>query len=251
MIRINVSIFALLILVNCLLSVVWAHEPGYEMTIPQIIVQPKIDGDLDDAVWKIVKSVEWGNINTGGEVKKDHFSRSWAVYDNSSIYIAFENMDANIGKLTTESPGHDMDAWKDDSDELFIEPRHKGMEPYFQIVINAANVTYDDENGGTKRWWEPRLESATRIYEDRWVLEMSVQFKDLGLSKTPIGETWGWNFNRHIMTGVDIWTGWSKTGSSFHTPNRFGNLSFGMGQTTLQPLNKLAGTWGSIKSADR
>ena len=103
----------------------------------------------------------------------------------------------------------------------------------------------------TLHWWEPHLESATRIYKDRWVLEVNIAFKDFGYDNTPIGETWGWNFNRHIMTGVDIWTGWSKTGSSFHTPNRFGNLSFGMIQTTLQPLNKLVGIWGSIKVIDR
>ncbi|MDQ1281406.1 MAG: hypothetical protein QG670_2671 [Thermoproteota archaeon] len=248
MIRNNVSIVVILILANGIMSFASAHEPGYEITIPQINVPPRIDGVLDDAVWKTAKPVEWGNINTGGEVKKDQFTRSWAVYDNEYIYTAFENMEPNTGKLVMAFLGHDTDVWRDDAGELFIEPRHVGREPYFQIVINAANVTYDNENGGTKHLWEPRLESATRIYKDRWVLEVSIQFKDLGFSKTPIGETWGWNFNRHIVTGVDIWTGWAKTGSSFHTPNRFGNLTFGMVQTTLQSLDKLVSIWGGIKS---
>jgi len=250
MIRANVSIVVVLLLVNVFLPVVLAHEPGYEMTIPQINVPPRIDGELNDPVWKAVKPVEWGNINTGGEVDRNRFTRSWAVYDDIFIYVAFENMDPNMSKLTMTSPGHDIDTWKDDAAELFIEPRHVGTEPYFQIVINAANVTYDDENGGaTRLGWEPRLESATRIYDDRWVLEMSIPFEDMGSDTPSIGETWGWNFNRHIVTGVGIWTGWAETGSSFHTPNRFGNLTFGMLQTALQPSGKLAGTWGGIKGS--
>ena len=248
MIRASVSIVVVLLLMNGLLPVVLAHEPGYEMTIPQVDVPPEIDGKLDDATWKVVKPVEWGNINTGGEVNRDQFSRSWAVYDNTYIYVAFDNMDPNMDKLTTVSPGHDSEVWRDDAAELFIEPRHLGMEPYFQIVINAANVTFDDENGGARAAWEPNLESATQIYRDRWTLEVSIPFKDLGFDEPPVGKTWGWNFNRHIVTGVGIWTGWSTTGASFHTPQRFGNLTFGMLQTALQPSSKLAAVWGGIKS---
>jgi hypothetical protein len=248
MLRITVSMIAGLILVNVFVPLGFTNEPGYEMTIPQINVPPRIDGRLDDAAWKVVDPVEWGNINTGGEVQRNQFSRSWAVYDDRFIYVAFENMEPNTGSLTTIQKQHDVDVWKDDAAELFIEPNHVGKEPYFQIVINAANVTYDDENGGVKREWEPRLESATQIYKDNWVLEVKIPFEDLGFDRAPVGETWGWNFNRHIMAGVGIWTGWATTGPSFHTPQRFGDLTFGMKITAVLPSSKLAGTWGNIRS---
>lgn len=246
-----VSMISALILVSIIAPVGFAHEPGYEMTIPQVTVPPRIDGNLDDATWKVVDPVEWGNINTGGEVGKDQFSRSWAVYDDKFIYVAFENMEPNTDSLTTIQKQHDVDVWKDDAAELFIEPNHVGAEPYFQIVINADNVTYDDENGGAKRAWESHLESATQVYKDRWVLEVKIPFEVLGFDKAPVGKTWGWNFNRHIMAGVGIWTGWATTGPSFHTPQRFGDLTFGMKETAIQPSGKLTGTWGSIKSVQR
>jgi len=237
-----------LLFASMFVTVGFAHEPGYEITIPQITVPPIIDGILNDAVWRAVAPVEWGNINTGGEVDRDQFSRSWAAYDDKFIYVAFENLEPDTASLTTDQKIRDIDVWKDDSAELFIEPNNVGAEPYFQIVINAENLTYDDENGGVKRVWDPHMESATQVYNDRWVLEVKILFEDLGADKTPNGEIWGWNFNRHIMTNASIWTGWATTGPSFHTPQRFGDLTFGNIITSLRSLDRLAGTWGNIKS---
>jgi hypothetical protein len=238
-------------LVNVTIPSGFAHEKGYEITIPQAIVPPKIDGKLDDAVWQAAVPVEWGNINEGGEVDKDQFTRSWAVYDDEFIYVAFENMESDTDNLLTAVRMHDGGVWNDDENELFIEPGNAGAAPYFHIMINAANVTEDAENGGMESGWEPDLESETRILKDRWILEVKIPFEDLGYDEPPVGETWGWNFNRHIMTGAGVWTGWSTTGASFHTPERFGDLTFGLDRVAVQPCGKLAGIWGRIRSFRR
>lgn len=249
MYRVVIFLIASLILVNIFAFAGFAHEEGYEITIPQAIVPPRIDGKLDDAIWRAAKPVEWGNINEGGEVDEDQFTMSWAAYDDKFIYVAFENMEPDTGSLLTAVKAHDGGTWNDDEDELFIEPNHVGAKPYFHIMINAANVTEDAENGGLEQGWEPDLESATHVYEDRWVLEVKIPFKDLDFDEAPVGETWGWNFNRHIMTGAGVWTGWATTGASFHTPERFGDLTFGLEKLAVGPSGKLTGTWGNIKSA--
>ena len=104
-----------LLLPSMFVTVGLAHEPGYEITIPQITVPPIIDGILNDAVWRAVAPVEWGNINTGGEVDKDQFSRSWAAYDDKFIYVAFENLEPDTASLTTDQKIRDIDVWKDDA----------------------------------------------------------------------------------------------------------------------------------------
>jgi len=243
-----ISVIAVLMLINLLMPAGFAHEPDYEMVIAQASSAPTIDGKLNDSVWQIAEPVEWGNINTGGEVGDDQFTTSWAVYDSEFIYVAFRNMEPNTNDLLTASPGHDQDVWMDDENELFIEPNHTGTTPYFHIMINADNVTQDAESGGADVGWEPDLESETQINNDNWVLEVKIPFADLGYDEAPIGETWGWNFNRHIMAGVDIWTSWATTGASFHTPERFGDLTFGLEQIAVQPSGKLTATWGRIKS---
>lgn len=248
MFRSVISLTAIMIIISVFVSVGFAHEPGYVIVIPQALVPPNIDGRLNDAVWQVAEPVEWGNINSGGEVDEDQFSISWAAYDSEFIYVAFKNMEPNTGKLTLASPGHDMDVWMDDENEIFIEPNNLGASPYFHIMINAENTTQDDENGGAEAAWEPDMESEAQVYNDHWVLEVKIPFKDLGFDEAPVGETWGWNFNRHIMAGVDIWTGWSTTGDSFHTPNRYGDLTFGLEKLAVEPSDKLVATWGSIRS---
>ncbi len=119
-------------------------------------------------------------------------------------------------------------------------------------MINAANVTQDDHSGGAEGAWEPKLASAAKIHDadKNWVLEVKIPLKDLDVKKTPTGETWGWNFNRHIVSkdGTDIWTGWATTGPSFHTPNRFGNLTFGDKAFAINPKDKASTTWGALKT---
>ena len=239
---------AVSVLMGILVIPVSAHEPGYVIEIPRTIVPPVIDGKLDDAIWKAAESVEWGNIDTGGEVDKDQYSESWAAYDDKFLYIAFKNLEPNTGKLTNASGGHDQDVWRDDEDEVFIETNHSGAGPYFHVMINSENTTQDSEDGGgIGPAWEPDMQSATHVYDDYWALEIKIPFKDLDIEGPPVGETWGWNFNRHIMAGVDIWTGWATTGPSFHTPERFGDLIFGTQKLAVQPADKRFGTWAGVK----
>lgn len=234
--------------ISTISTTVSAHEKGFEITIPQALVAPKIDGVADDAIWRLAPEVIIDNINTGGKVKKDEISTAKAAYDNDNIYVLLINFVLDAKKIITASPGHDKDVWKDEENELFIDPKHSGGKPYYHIMINAKNVTQDDQNGGLEGGWEPKLESATKISDanKNWVLELKIPLKDLDVKKLPVGETWSWNFNRHIVP-PDTWTGWATTGPSFHTPARFGDMTFGKEALAVNPTEKLGTTWGTIK----
>ena len=232
-----------------LCAVVIASEPGFEITIPKTSAPPAIDGVLDDAIWQQAPTALVNHINddVGTEVDAEYVATAMAAYDGSKLYVAFMNGEPNPGAITTVSPGHDQDVWADDENEMFIEPNHAGAQPYFHIMINAANTTQDSESGGAGGDWEPNLESAVEIGADYWAMEVAIPFADLGISGAPDGETWGWNFNRHIMSGVDLWVAWATTGAGFHTPERFGTLTFGEELAAVQPSDKLTTCWGSIK----
>lgn len=244
----RILISAVVFTVLCAVAV--AHEPGFEITIPKTSAAPVIDGVLDDAIWQAAPTAAVNHINddVGTEVEPQYVATAMAAYDDSMLYVAFRNGEPNPGALTTTSPGHDVDVWMDDEIELFIEPAHMGAQPYYHIMINAANVTQDDESGGIGAAWEPgSLNSAVDIGADYWALELEISFADLGISGSPEGQTWGWNFNRHIVSGVDIWVAWATTGAGFHTPERFGNLTFGELAAAVHPSAKLTTCWGSIK----
>jgi hypothetical protein len=229
-------------------TIVLALEPGFELTIPKVANSPKIDGVLNDSIWSGIPSVKINNINEGGVVDAARVSTAMAAYDDTYLYVAIDNGEPNPKQITTVSPGHDQDVWMDDENELFIDPQADGAKPYYHIMINAANVVQDDESGGAEGAWESTVESATKVGTNNWMLEARIPLKTLGVTGRLTGQAWGWNFNRHIVSGVDIWTGWSTTGPSFHTPNRFGKLTFGEAITAVDAKGKLSITWGRLKA---
>jgi len=221
-------------------------EAIYE--IPVTIVPPKIDGVLDDAIWRVAPSVTIGILDSGGEVDTEYFSTAWAVYDSDKLYVAYKNFDPNPKAITCQNMGRDSDVWQDDECELFIEPANVGAEPYFQFCINAEGEIFDQEAGGEGLAWDAKsLQCATKVYDDHWVLEESLAFEDMDIKEAPVGETWGWNFNRHIVSGVDLWTGWSETGLSFHTPSKFGDVVFTQEKLAVNGIEGISTTWGRIK----
>jgi hypothetical protein len=216
----------------------------------QAIVPPKIDGVLDDAIWASAPSVTLGLINEGGTIEEEYRSTAWVVYDSEKIYFAFKNMVPNPSKIVVQHAGRDSDTWEDEENELFIEPNNVGAEPYFQFCINAECEIYDQESGGQATTWDAKsLQCASEIYDDYWVLEGSFAFEDLDVDEAPVGETWGWNFNRHIVADVDIWIGWSETGSSFHTQGKFGDIVFTREKLAVRHTERISNTWGRIKSS--
>lgn len=240
-------VLTIVLLAMLILGSATAHEPGYEYTIPIAKIPPTIDGKLTEPLWQLFDPVQVMLVNTGGEVDDEYITDAWAAYDDDNIYVAFLNREPRPKSITAAAGGHDQDVWQDDENEVFIDPADSGAQPYFHIMVNAENTTQDSESGGAANDWEPDLESATVIGTDNWVLELKIPLKDLGVGSISIGDIWGWNFNRHIMSGVDIWTGWSETGASFHTPDRFGNIVFGNTALAVAATGKLTTTWSALR----
>ena len=65
-------LFTILITISVLLTVtvVFPHEKGFSVTIPQATMPPEIDGIGKDLIWQFAPEVTIDNINTGGKVKK-------------------------------------------------------------------------------------------------------------------------------------------------------------------------------------
>lgn len=241
----GVSSFSLILLLIAAL----ASMAAYELEVPMVGTPPVIDGALDDAVWSVAATADIILKNDTSEPIEDpaYNAVAYVAYDAENLYVAFENGNPTPDQIVTASPGHDQDVWKDEENEIFLEPANAGTKPYFHIMLNAANVIQDAESGGAEAGWEPALETATVIGTDAWYAELRIPFVDLGFSTAPIGKTWGGNFNRHIVSAYDWWVMWADVGASFHTPERFGDIIFGSEVTAVTPLDKMTTTWSKIK----
>jgi len=98
----------------------------------------RIDGKLDDAVWKKAQVLRLGRTLDGGgsaaqptEVK--------LLRDERILYVGVWAFEPLIEKLQASRRGHDGPIWSDDSIEIFL-----GVAgTYYQFGVNALGSTYD------------------------------------------------------------------------------------------------------------
>jgi len=231
-----------------------ASDPaGSKMDIVQTSVPPKIDGNLDDIIWKLATPVRLTRTNEGGKVPPEVQSEAWCVYDEKNLYIAYRCLEPDPKKLKTVVKARDGNPiWEDDEIEYFVDPGHTHAKPgYFQFIINAANVQFDNKPGAGDVGWNADWKSAVKVGDSKdWFVELEISFKALEVKSPPKpGEVWGMNFTRHVMTIPGTpWTTWSDTGPSFHTPTRFGDVTFKAETLAVDPKGKMAVRWGVLKT---
>lgn len=225
-----------------------SSDSGAEYSIIRTTLPPKIDGKLDDTVWKYAEPAELALTNNGTKVTKE--SLAYGVYDDSFLYFGFHRFDKDLNKLLTNAKTRDGNVWEDDEFELFLDTSHDHTT-YWQICINTANVIWDCQNpgggcgGGANIDWE----TATTIgAKEDWFAEIKISYKELDVETAPKpGDVWGVNFCGHVLSGVDEWVTWSDIGASFHVPTGFGNMIFSNKAAAVEPTGKISILWGQIK----
>lgn len=243
---ITMSILACMML--CFLGTASA-DSGAEYTIIKTTVPPKVDGKLDDIIWKFVTPAELTLTNQRAKATKK--SLAYAVYDKDYLYFAFHRFDKDLKKLVANAGARDGNVWEDDEFELFLDTNHDHAT-YWQLCINVKNVLWDCKNsgggcqGGENTNWET---AASKGEKEDWFAEVKISFKDLGVKQTPKPkDVWGVNFCGRVMSGIDEWVTWSDIGASFHVPTGFGNMIFSSESAAVSSRGKLPVVWGKIKN---
>ncbi len=167
------------------------------------ITQPvKIDGNLDDEIWKDVPVTgDFITLFPHSGKHSTHKTEVKIAYDNSAIYVGAYMYDKpeNIRKQLT--PRDLLD--RQDVDFFVV-----GFDTYldrqnaFLFRISAAGVQADAK--GTQNnasvydiSWNAVWESRVSIKNDGWVAEMKIPFSAIRFSKKQI-QDWGINFARYV-----------------------------------------------------
>jgi hypothetical protein len=246
---------AVVVLALCAQTAAATDPAKSQMDILVAVAPPRVDGKLDDVVWKVATPVTLARTNEGGKVDKEIQTAAYCVYDKDNLYIAYHCFEPSPKNLKVTVKARDgSPIWEDDEIEYFVDPNHDHAKPgYFQLIVNAANVQFDNEADARGVGWNADWESAVAVGASKdWVVELRVPFKSIEVKATPKpGEVWGMNFTRHVMTVAGTpWTTWSDTGASFHTPSRFGDVTFRADVLAVSPSGKAATTWGLLKAGD-
>ncbi len=159
-----------------------------------------IDGDLSDDGWRDATRIEkWYEINPGDNTEPPVRNVGYLTYDDRFVYAAFEFEEPNPSAIRAPLGDHDsIDGNGQDLAGIFLDTLNTGRTATI-FLANARNVQYDavlddatGENQSPDYFWD----SATKIGERGWTLEIRIPFSSLRY-KTADPQTWG------ILLSVD------------------------------------------------
>jgi len=160
---------------------------------------PKIDGLLNDNVWKnatVITELVQRLPNTGEPVSES--TEILLLYDKDFIYVGMRCAD-DPKKITSNELARDVSLGNDDRVQLIFDTFLDHRNGYwFQIgpkgSIGDALVS---ENGASfNKQWDGLWEGRSKIHDKGWDAEMAIPFKTLNFKP---GQTeWGLKIIRHI-----------------------------------------------------
>lgn len=202
--------------------------------VPYVGVPPVIDGVVDDEAWQRATQIDF--VGLTGE-PADPATDGWLAWDDGHLYLAFrcrEPHPAGMRYLATERDGRTRPyIWDDDSIEVFINPYPVQDKMYYQFIVNARGTVWDQLAGSAQFGrdgyrWNSRCDAKARVGEAEWVLEISIPFEDLEVTRRE-GTVLSVNFyrNRVAPAGDAMqYSCWSPTlVFNHHRLERFGFIT--------------------------
>ena len=154
----------------------------------------KIDGDLSDEGWHNATRIEkWYEINPGDNTEPPVKNVGYLAYDDKFFYAGFEFTDPNVSAM--RAPYSDRDNLGDgfsDYGGVILDTRNSGRTAIL-FLVTPRNVQYDavtDDGSGEDQSPDFFWDSATRITDHGWTLEMRIPFSSLRYKRVD-PQTWG------------------------------------------------------------
>ncbi len=180
----------------------------------------KIDGILDESVWKQKSYGQFIQAKPDDGKPATEKTEVWVAYDKKALYIAARLFDSEpdkiIGRLGRRDDLVDSD-WFTCSIDPYYD-RRSG----FLFAVNPSGTVVDrtlsnDEDQDAA--WDGVWDSATRIDESGWTVEIKIPFNQLRF-KQKDQYIWGINFRRIIKrkneTSGLVWIPQKESGFVSH-----------------------------------
>jgi hypothetical protein len=179
----------------------WAPLAGAQSTLqgPILHVSPAagtitVDGNLSDPGWQgAIPISQWYEVNPGTGEKPPVTTVGYVTYDRQFLYIGLELADPDPADIRAPLGDHDhLDSNNNDFGGVVIDALDSGRTAV-EFFVNAHNVQYDavtDDGSGESSSPDFFWDSATRITETGWTLEMRIPFSTLRY-RNANPQTWG------------------------------------------------------------
>ena len=177
----------------------FVNQEKYQVHAGRTQEKIKIDGNLEEAIWKTAKPVtgfshKWPIV--GGLAERQTEVRM--AFDAQFMYVGVVCYDTST--YIVQSLKRDAGYWDSDGFAMILDPVNGHSNGYFfginaygaqsdaLVVQNADDMNFD---------WNDKWEAETKRYPDRWTIEIAIPFKTLRFEQGK--STWGINFVRNDL----------------------------------------------------
>lgn len=201
---------------------------------------PQIDADLSDPVWEHGNSAgEFLQVSPyNGEASKMQ-TRVKIVYDDEAIYVGAHLCDTSPDSIISYLSKRD-DLSLSDYFGIYMDPYNDGLIAY-GFFVTSAGVQADmrsisgsedlvDEN------WDAVWESAVKIVENGWVVEMKIPYSALRFPSEN-HRNWGMNIFRNIRRYREL-SAWNYISQEENSMNSQAGMLAGL--VDVQPPMRLS-----------
>lgn len=162
---------------------------------------PKMDGVLNDAVWKEARPIE-GFVQRDPDYWVPTTERTVAriLYDHKQIYFGFECFDSEPTQIVANYMRRDSELWGDDHVQILLDTYNDRQNGVFffvnslgakrDLILSQEGRTYNED-------WDCIWEAKGHQHNSGWSVEVAIPFDQLRFKEEE--ETiWGINLARFI-----------------------------------------------------
>ncbi len=184
------------------------YQPAKNYIVKKAVSKIKIDGVLDDEAWKHPEKIriiyEWSpDENIPAPVETECL----VTFDKSKFYIAFRCFDPEPQKIRAHLMDRDsIHTFVQDDYVSFMIDTFNDERRAFQFQANPLGIQTDaifsELEGYEDFSWDAIWESAGRITDFGYVVEIAIPFNQLRFPKDKGIQIWGFEANRSYPRNV-------------------------------------------------
>ncbi|HUQ82947.1 MAG TPA: DUF5916 domain-containing protein [Gemmatimonadaceae bacterium] len=173
--------------------------------------RPRIDGVLDDELWRRVAPTS-GFVQAEPDEGKPatEATEVRVAYDDANLYIAAYMHDADPRGIVVNDLRKDFDEQNQDDFEVLLDTFGDRRNGYI-FITNPAGAKADrqiaNEGREMNASWDAIWTVVTRRVSDGWTAEIAIPFRSLRFNGGS-DQRWGINFSRRIRrkNEIDFWS---------------------------------------------
>ena len=208
------------------------------LNITRTATAPKIDGVLDDESWNDVEEAkDFIQFRPEMGIKETPETRTVVkiTYDDDAIYVGaylYDNPKDIMSQLTRRD-----DFGQSDFFGFILNPNNDGQNntEFFVFSSGVQADAIESPGIGEDFGWNAVWDSAVKIVDDGWIVEMKIPYRTLRFSNQEV-PTWGLQIHRHYRRNRSQFT-WNPIDVTKGNVGIYnGNLK---GLTNLDPPTRL------------